>query len=47
MPAVYNGMAIAAGLVAALAYPALAGALEPGWRGALLILGGGAGGLVS
>ena len=46
VPAVYNGMAIAAGLVAALAYPALAGALEPGWRGALLILGGGAGGLV-
>ena len=30
VPAVYNGMAIAAGLVAALAYPALAGALEPG-----------------
>jgi hypothetical protein len=46
VPAVYNGMSIAAGLVAALAYPALAGALEPGWRGALHILGGGAGGLV-
>ncbi len=46
VPAVYNGMAIAAGFTAALVYPALAGALGPGWRGALLILGGGAGGLV-
>ena len=46
VPAIYNGMGIAAGFVAVLAYPALAGALAPGWRGAPLILGGGAGGLV-
>lgn len=46
VPAAYNGMAIAACFVAALAYPALAGALGPGWRGALIILAGGAGGLI-
>ena len=46
VPAAYNGMAIAACFVAALAYPALAGALGPGWRGALSILAGGAGGLI-
>jgi cation/acetate symporter len=46
IPAAYNGMAIAACFVAALAYPALAGALGPGWRDALLVLAGGAGGLL-
>jgi cation/acetate symporter len=46
VPAAYNGMAIAACFVAALAYPAIAGALSSGWRGALLVLGGGAGGLL-
>jgi cation/acetate symporter len=44
--AAYNGMAIAACFVAALAYPALAGAAGPGWRGPLLVLTGGAGGLL-
>ncbi|MGA9605377.1 MAG: hypothetical protein WBQ82_14780 [Methyloceanibacter sp.] len=46
VPAPYNGMAIAACFVAALAYPALAGGVGPGWRGSLLILGGGVGGLL-
>jgi cation/acetate symporter len=46
VPAPYNGMAIAACFVAALAYPALAGGVGPGWRGSLLILAGGAGGLL-
>ena len=45
-PAAYKGMAIAACFVSALAYPAHAGALGPGWRGALIILAGGAGGLI-
>jgi cation/acetate symporter len=46
VPAAYNGMAIAACFVVVLAYPALAGALGPGWRGSLLVLAGGAGGLL-
>jgi cation/acetate symporter len=46
VPAPYNGMAIAACFVAALAYPALAGGVGPGWRGSLLILAGGLGGLL-
>ena len=47
IPAAYNGMAIAACFVAALAYPALAGVLGPGWQGSLLVLAGGAGGLLA
>jgi cation/acetate symporter len=47
VPAAYNGMAIAAGFVAVLAYPALTGALGPGWRGSLLLLLGGTGGLLA
>jgi cation/acetate symporter len=46
VPAAYNGIAIAACFVAALAYPALAGGVDPGWRGSLLVLSGGAGGLL-
>lgn len=45
VPAAANGMAIAAGLVAVLAYPALAGAVARDGQGALLVLAGGAGGL--
>jgi cation/acetate symporter len=44
--AAYNGMAIAACFAAALTYPALAGASGSGWRGALLVLAGGVGGLL-
>jgi Na+(H+)/acetate symporter ActP len=47
IPAAYNGMAIAACFVAALAYPTLAGVLGPGWRGSLLVLAGGAGALLA
>lgn len=46
VPAVYNGVAIAAGFAAVLAYPALAGAAGPDGRGALLVGAGGAGGLL-
>jgi cation/acetate symporter len=46
VPAAYNGMTIAACFVAALAYPAVAGASSVGWRGLLLVLAGGAGGLL-
>jgi cation/acetate symporter len=47
IPAAYNGMAIAACFVAALAYPTLAGVLGPGWQGSLLVLAGGAGALLA
>lgn len=46
VPAGYNGMGIAACFVAALGYPALAGVLGLGWQGSLLVLAGGAGGLL-
>ncbi|HZP09397.1 sodium:solute symporter family transporter [Methyloceanibacter sp.] len=46
VPAAFNGMAIAAGLLAVLAYPALAGAVTRDGQGALLVLAGGVGGLL-
>lgn len=46
VPAVSNGMVIAACFVAALAYPALAGALAADGQGALIVLAAGSGGLV-
>src|SRR5262249_22997524 len=46
LPALYNGMVIAACFVVGVSYPALGGALGPGWRGLPLVLGGGVGGLL-
>jgi cation/acetate symporter len=46
VPAMFNGMAIAIGLVPMLAFAGLAGALSQGWDGASLLVLGGAGGLV-
>lgn len=44
VPPIFNGAAIAAGLVPVLVFAGLAGALSQGWDGALLLaLGGGAG----
>jgi len=46
VPAMFNGMAIAIGLIPVLAFAGLAGALSQGWDGASLLVLGGAGGLV-
>ena len=46
VPAMLNGMAIAASLIAVLAFAGLAGALTPGSGGPIALLVGGAGGLV-
>jgi cation/acetate symporter len=44
VPAMFNGLAIAAGLFPALAFAGLTGALAGGWNGAsLFALGGGVG----
>jgi cation/acetate symporter len=46
IPAVFNGMAIAASFVAILAFAGLAGALAHGWEGGTAVLLGGAAGFV-
>lgn len=46
VPAMLNGMAIAIGVVTALAFAGLAGALSQGWDGASLLVIGGAGALL-
>jgi cation/acetate symporter len=45
-PSMFNGMAIAIGLIPVLAFTGLAGTLSQGWDGASLLVLGGAGGLI-
>lgn len=45
-PALFNGMAIAIGLIPVLAFAGLAGASNQGWDGASLLVLGGGGGIV-
>ncbi len=47
VPQIFNGAAIAAGLVPMLVFAGLAGALNQGWDGALLIAFGGGAGLLA